>query len=323
MKKLKKNFRKIPFDILNKTEHLGPNGIIVSCVKQIPYIDIQNELYKHLGIIAGENTAHFENTVLPQETSGRYSKYNINGRTIILKHLPKVIASYSFETPNFGDWSKGSHIVTQNRKIYQREFRLPKLLHINIELLEQNEDAYVFKFSLDTILAKTDSTFMNDLLFHCNLLQENIGSCDVFDSNSSDSEYIRTLYVSWELLPPGNRIVTAVTNTLRNPSPQVIQLINERIEFFNTLSLQHYIRGKNTFSQYFGAALKNSFVILENIRYGNAIYIFKKDWETFSKLSRTELLNIPSEDFVRIVHSSNWKNNVLRVVSETPKEISN
>ena len=42
------------------------------------------------------------------------------------------------------------------------------------------------------------------LLFHCNLLQENCGDCNLFPADSSNADYIATLHVNWELLPPGN-----------------------------------------------------------------------------------------------------------------------
>lgn len=317
MNKWKKNFRKLPYHILNKLEQIESNDIIVSCAKIIPYEDIKNGAYEHLGIQAVDNTVEFENSMMPNEKNGRFSKYNINGRVIVLKHLPKVIVSYSTEVPNFGDWSKGSHEITWEREVYQREFKIPQLLNINVELLEQNVDTFIFKFSVDTILSKCDSTFTDNLLYHCNVLQENIGLCDIFPADSTNPEYINTLIVDWDLLPPGSReATTAVINTLRNPTAQEKDVIRERMEYFETLNVQKYIRGKNQFSLYFGAILQSGLVILENIRYGNAIYIFKRNWEEFSKLSRTELQNIQSKDIVRIIHSNNWKNNVKQAVLE-------
>jgi len=116
-----------------------------------------------------------------------------------------VKESYSAEVPNYGDWSKGSHEINWSRLVYQRKYWLPKLLCIKINLLNQEDNIYTFKFSLDTVLSTDEPNFNEDLLFHCNLLQENIGACDVFAADSADEEYIQTLYVEWELLPPGKR----------------------------------------------------------------------------------------------------------------------
>ena len=53
--------------------------------------------------------------------------------------------------------------------------------------------------------------------------------------------------------------------------------------------------------------MDNDVVVLENIRSGNAIYVFYQDWKTLSKLSRTELMKRKSEDMIRIPHMGNWK----------------
>ncbi|NLM11335.1 MAG: hypothetical protein GX213_11280 [Clostridiaceae bacterium] len=318
MKKWKKNFRKIPSEILNKLKQIDSNEIIVACAKKIPVSDIENGIYEHVGITISNSSISFDESITPEPDTGRYSKYNVFGRVIILKHLPKITVSYSAEVPDFGDWSKGSHDITWTREVYQRETWMPRNLCINIQLLEQKDDESLFKFSIDTPLSKLDSYFMDDLLYYCNLLQENVGACDVFASDSKTSDYIDTLYVDWELLPPGTRNIDRnahiILSSIRNPNPNMGKEIKERMEFFESLNLQAYIRGKNKFSQYFGAVLKNGLVILENIRYGNAIYIFKKNWEEFSKLSRTELLSLRSTDIIRVIHTNNWKNNIRIVV---------
>ena len=318
MKKWKKNYRKVPIEILIKLEQITSDDILVSCAKKIPLLDIENGIYEHVGITLSDSSVSFDQSIIPETDTGRYSKYNALGREIILRHLPMVTASYSADVPNFGDWSNGSHDITWTREVYQREYWMPKHLNINIDLLEQIEGEFMFKFSLDTTLSKQDKHFMDDLLYHCNVLQENVGLCDVFSAESTDSEYVDTLYVDWDLLPPGSRNidsnVSIITGTVRNPNSNLDKEIRERMEFFETLNLQTYIRGKNKFSQYFGAVLKSGLVILENVRYGNAIYIFKRDWEDFSKLSRTELLGMRSTDIIRILHTNNWKNNVKHAV---------
>ena len=61
--------------------------------------------------------------------------------------------------------------------------------------------------------------------------------------------------------------------------------------------------------------LQNDIVILENVRYGNAIYIFYEDWQVLSKLTKIELRNEDSRKFDRISHSPNWKNFVIAAIS--------
>lgn len=85
--------------------------------------------------------------------------------------------------------------------------------------------------------------------------------------------------------------------------------------FFEDLSIKKYIIGVNSFHRYFGAILNNDIVILENIRYGNALYVFFQDWENLSKLSRIELLSSTSHKFTRIIHSKRWKSKVMQAIS--------
>ncbi len=235
MKKWKKNFMKVPIDILNKLEQITSDNILVSCAKKIPILDIESGVYEHIGITLSDSSVSFEQSITPETDTGRYSKYNMFGREIVLRHLPMVKASYSADVPNFGDWSKGSHDIVWSREVYQRECWMPKNLNINVDLLEQNDGEFMFKFSIDTILSKQDKHYMDDLLYHCNVLQENVGLCDVFDAQSTDSEYRDTLYVDWELLPPGSRNidlnVNIITGTIRNPNPDLDKEIKERMEF--------------------------------------------------------------------------------------------
>lgn len=314
-----KNFFRIPKHIEQKIPTIQSDDVIVSCVKKIKKESILNGEYKHLKIKIENGILVFPDTILPNPKTGRYSNYNINGRTIILKNLPKIPRSYSADSPNFGDWSKGSHTVTWNREIYQRAYWFPQEITINISLLENAAETFILKFSLSTPLSKKSNDFNEVLLYHCNLLQENCGACDIFESTASDLEYIKALNVSWELLPPGqlnfNNNLNYIINKTNADSTNLKEELKDRMTFFESLSIKKYIVGINSFHRYFGAILDNGIVILENIRYGNAIYIFPHNWEKLSKLSRIELLSSTSYKFTRIIHNKRWKSKVIQAIS--------
>lgn len=314
-----KNFFNIPHDIKQKLSTIESNDLVVSCVKKIHKDSILNGDYNHMGICFKNNKLIVPSSVLPEENVGRYSTYNRNGREIKLRKLPKVSRSYSADSPNFGDWSKGSHTVTWDRKVYQRKYWLPQGINITMSLLEENTDIFIIKFSLDTLISKTAIDFEETLLYHFNLLQENCGACNIFDADASNAEYIKTLVVEWELLPPGesnfNNNLNYITDKTNNNSPNFKNELQDRMTFFESLSIRKYIIGVNSFNRYFGAILNNNLVILENVRYGNAIYIFYEDWDKLSKLSRIELLNSNSSKFTRITHTKKWKYKVEKTVS--------
>lgn len=308
----KKNFLKLPDTITNRLKLLDSEMLVVGVVKRIQKDDIKSGLYRHLQITAEKDNISYVESVLPYYRVGRYSNYNVNGRTIIRKDLPEVNKKYSADVPNFGDWSKGSHEMTWDRLVYQKEHWLPQDLNILVELLEEDEESVVFKFELDINISKRDEEIEIQLLFHCNLLQENCGDCNLFPAHSSNADYIATLYVSWELLPPGNleNNINFLVEKTGNRSSEFREKVMDRMQFFESLNPKNYISGSNRFSQYFGALFSDTLVLLENVRYGNAIYIFYEDWQSLSKLSRTEILS-GNYRFARVRHHGNWKRRVL------------
>ncbi|AKC63154.1 Uncharacterised protein [Clostridium sporogenes] len=313
----KKSFRKVPREIVTKLESLKSDDVVVACVKKIPLTDIQTGIYKHLNITINDGNISYDKIIVPDPKTGRYSRYNLHGKVIPLKNLPKVNKYYSVDVPNFGDWSKGSHEITWNKKIYQKKYMLPREIYLNVELLSYDQANYIFKFSLDTILIKDQVDLMDELLFHCCLLQENTGLCDIFEANAKNEDYIKTLYVGWELLPPGikySEVLSKIFKKSKSLSPESEAIIKERLQFFKTLKIKNSILGESKFNRYFGAIFDNGYVLLENVKYGNAIYIFKDNWQELSKLSRIELQRINSKDVIRIPHSTNWKNNVKQAL---------
>jgi len=87
-----------------------------------------------------------------------------------------VTKTFSAETPNWGDWSNGSHEISWDRDVYQRDFIPPKELEISIELLttEPGESpVFVFRFRVEEVLNKKAADFEASLFSNLNLLQEN------------------------------------------------------------------------------------------------------------------------------------------------------
>ena len=64
--------------------------------------------------------------------------------------------------------------------------------------------------------------------------------------------------------------------------------------------------GTTGFARYFGAKFGEDFVAFENIRYGNAIYIMRENWQTLSQKSRIELMTGRYEEVIRIEHRRGW-----------------
>jgi hypothetical protein len=121
--------------------------------------------------------------------------------------------------------------------------------------------------------------------------------------------------VNWEILPPGYWPVdeSSVANFFAGKSSQT--LIPSRLFEAKALDPIDIVIGKNEFNEYWCFRFKNNNkVLLESLYEGNAAYLLRGDWETLSKKTKWELLNIYSDFCERIIHgpSGNWKHEIKR-----------
>lgn len=319
----KQNLRKIPDNIRAKVASLASDDIVVSCLMRLKTEDIRSGKYRHVGITVTDSKVCSLNEIVPNPRIGIYSRRNVQGYDVVHKDKPKITKTWSIESPNYGDTDKGYHSVDFSKEVYPRENYPPKLLSIRVDLIaeELSGQAFVFKFVVQEVLNRRTTNFEHNLFFNLNLLQEIIGNHDVFESESSLDEYVKTLYVNWEILPPGDQ-EQALLRILGNQTkdPRTRSRIVERYNILSSLHPKNFIYGTNEFRRYFGAQFAEDFVVFENIEYGNAIYIMFENWEELSKKSRIELLSSNSTDFMRILHTKTWKKRLRATVYEQMKQ---
>ena len=207
--------------------------------------------------------------------------------------------------------------MVYTRECYQREVvgPLEARMKITIESAIEDLNTILFSFELDYLFDPEETDFRKQLLLGINLMQQTTGCSDVFPADVSKEEILKTRTVNWEILPQGisdREFVRIITN---NRSEAVSELVIERFHALQDLNPERIIRGTNMgTTAYYGAQFADDLVIFENIRYGNALYVMFGDWESLSKLSRTELLKNPV-GFERIVHRSGWKRRLAYVVN--------
>ncbi len=316
----KKNIRKVPQKILSKLNVIAGPHIVVGCVKRINRESIENGQYSHLGIELNEDRLSFQQSISTSPDQGKHSYWNVNGREIVRKDLPKETHYNLVDTPNYGDSYKGTHTVSLPYKKYPRDFIAPRNTTINIECSDTSNNLthYIIKFELSEVLDR-DSKEFDDRLFDClNLLQENIGDCGIEQAGITLYDYIQTLHVAWDILPPGT-IEEAIDRIFhgRQPTEQESQIVNERYDFFLTLNPQSLVYGRSGFQRYFGALIEDNLIVFENVKYGNAIYIMFSDWEELSQQSRVDLLSGRfSNDFERVTHVGDWQKKVTKIIEE-------
>lgn len=303
----KKNFNSLPKNIKAKLAKYKENLIEVCSIEEVNIANIGK--YKHLGIsIINGNISFKNNPLLPDARKGRYSKYNTEGRNITRKDLPMTtkLMPYSLK-----DWGGHWHYGTYPKNVYQREYWEPKFVRLNFSLIEQINNVFQIKISAG-ILDRTEKSFETELLYLCNILQECINKCDIFEAKCSKEEYIKTAFVDWEIFPPGEisneRIYNSIPNNTNKPT---LEEFVERMDAIKEANPIEFIQGRGQFKSYFGAKFSNGKVVFENIYWGNALYVVHDNWEEVSKQPRSELMKIDplNRNFTRIIHNKYWKKN--------------
>jgi hypothetical protein len=319
----KKNFRRIPPQLLAKASRFKGNEIVAACVRRVRLEEVARGDFEHVGVTsAPNNDLQLRDAILPPPEIGKYSRINAEGEVVVHKDLPKVSQAFTFEVPNWGDWSNGSHDVTQYRDVYQRSLIPPPLKEFGVEVLakEGATNVWAMTFRVNEPLDRNSADYEARLLFNLNLLQENVGLADVFAADAELSEYLRSIYqtVGWELLPPGERekTVQAIIAGMRNASREVREKVVARYDLLAKMKPQMFVRGTGGFDRYFGAKFADDLVVFENLEYGNAIYVMFENWEALSQRSRTELMQGFQNEFERLVHRQGWENQLQKIVAD-------
>jgi hypothetical protein len=305
----KKNIRKVPETILERIRTFGQDDVVVACTKLLRSDDIAK--YAHLGLTIGtDGVLHTPPPAVPNPKAGKYSLANVEGYEKVRKDLPMVTKTFDIESPNWGDPYYGTHTVSWTRDVYQRDFYPPKEVEMSITLVEARESGFIVKFGIEQVINRRTKNFEQELFYNLNLLQENVGAVDVFESTASLAEYAATVRVDWQILPPGtvDEVVRKmVSGRARTVTSEQEAQIRSRVQVLARLKPEAYIAGTDGFLRYFGAKFGDDFVVFENVRYGNAIYVMYEAWETISKRSRMELLSGPRDSFDRILHRDKWQ----------------
>jgi len=310
-----RNLRKVPRTLLDRIRSFDQDDIVVACAKFLKPEDISK--YDRLGLKLVDGRLVIPPPILPDANTGKYSKANVEGLEVTRKDLPKVPKIYEFESPNWGDWSNGSHTVSWTRDVYQRDFYPPKEVELSIELLEEKNGGFVVKFSIDQVLNRRTGNFEQELFYNLNLLQENVGASNVFTSAATLADYNAAIRVDWQILPPG-RVDDVIREMLAGrrsrPTDEQISIMTERLKVLSQLSPEAYIAGSDGFLRYFGAKFGDDLVVFENTRYGNAIYVMGESWQELSRRTRIDLLAGPRDSFTRIPHRGRWESDLKDVV---------
>lgn len=316
---MKKNLRKIPADIAAKLKTIKAEQIVAGCAVMFKPDALAAGQLKHLKVTLTAKGLDVPDFVMPLASQGKFSTKNLEGEEIIRKDLPKETHYRSVETPNWGNSYNGTHTVDLPYEKYPRDFNPPRELAISMtcDNVKPGLPGYVIAFRVNDVLEKNKRNFKNRLFENLNLLQENVWTCGIEPADVALTDYMKSLHVSWELLPPGSRedVIARIFRD-RLPSAEEQEVAGQRYDFFISLKPEKLVFGSSGFRRYFGALLEDDLVVFENIQYGNAVYVLFDSWKELSKRSRIELLSGKyGTDFKRVVHKSGWKGEVRAIVA--------
>ncbi len=314
-----KNYRKIPPHVTRALKSLHDSSIVVGCAIKVTSDELRKGGLKHLGINVDPDGLKHPTAYVPPVRQGKYSSQNRLGYDVVRRDLPLETRYNAVESPNWGDSYNGTHTVYLPYEAYPREHHPPRLTQLRIHCANTaaGQEEFALSFQVDEVLDRSSPSFEDDLLRAINLLQENVGAATVMAATSPLSDYVKSLSVSWEILPPGTK-EEAVARIFRGrvPTAEERRDVEERYTFLMGLKPTKLVYGQTGLLRYFGALLMDDLVVFENIQYGNAVYIMFKDWATLSQRSRLELLSgRHGHDFERVPHVKQWKKKVLAIIA--------
>lgn len=242
-------------------------------------------------------------TVLPK-INGPISRFNADGGYIKRPDLPKEIYYISREW-HWKDYqgNQNSKIVTFSReRIHREPISAP---NIELQIIEIENQKVLFASTIKKVENNFDITKHN-----INLLLELFGECDILDSERKiiPPQIIR---LNWKIFPSGEypwKNVEPLIKERINSQPKgnrpVIAYRNEKI---STKEPTFFAYGLGGFSDYtvYGFPNLNIF-ILESMNIGNATYVFDKNWEDVTKLTKKEIIDAKLYK-KRVVHTQDWK----------------
>ena len=288
----------------------GPT-LVVATVLTVTDADLASFADFNLSAVNGQITTG-EPVLLPR-TRGLFAARNLDGWAEKRKDLSKEMREVSNWAP---DWNgNGHHLVSRIIQAWPLQYHPARLNTISATVLEQLRDGALVRFRVDQPLSRHSDTFAIDLKFNMRFLKETFGAANVYDADLSDEEYAKIQMVDWELLQPGSADrVLAQLATRCGVSAERMRVAGERLRTLDRLGHDGFIVGTGRFSNYFGVKFDQRFVALENLEYGNALYVFEENWEELSKLSRSELIRRRDPQVHRIPHLPGWQSAIRQLL---------
>jgi hypothetical protein len=306
-------YREVPPWVKVAIDECGSDQFYVGTTKTYAVSDLRAGVLSHLNVSVGQGGVEAAGAALPPEITGRWSRWNIHGRRIRRADLPKVTKSWGWTGPVFGDWSKGSVYITQSREVFQWQVIYGQGLPILVDVGEAVDGSVAIGFRVDRVFDRAAGYEERDVLLALSLLRENVGKVAIVSANLTVEDWLADQDVDWEILPVGQRgsaedALDRIAKKFRiDPGGTRMKTIRDRHAAISGLHPVAVVLGQGKFTRYFGYKFRDNLVALENLDYGNALYLMYEDWPILSQRTRLELLAEPDANYDRIIHRNGWE----------------
>ena len=231
---------------------------------------------------------------------GPVTRFNTEGRDIPLKHLP--METY-YRDAYIKDWHGDYHYVDIPGERYQREHVEAPCQEISLITIGGKN------YAISDLLPNTQEG--KELIKHVvNLFLEIFGTCEILDKNKCPEVAAAKLKrANWQILPEGEIVwerVNQIAGDIENSNELVGQLQKYRFKTIIKYKPDLVYYGNGGFHGYLVFVFKRKgLVLMENMIYGNATYVFRDNWEELSKLSKAEIIKHNLHE-MRLVHRESW-----------------
>ena len=212
---------------------------------------------------------------------GPVSEFNSEGRDIPLKDLP--METY-YRDACIIDWHGDYHYVDIPGERYQRKHIDAPLQEISLITIGDKN------YAISDLLPNTLEG--KELIKHIvNLFLEIFGVCEILDKNKcSEVATAKLKRANWQIIPEGEIVwerVNQIAGDIQDPKENVGQLQKYRFKTIIQYKPDLVYYGNGGFHGYLVFVFKKkNLVLMENMIYGNATYVFRDNWEELSKLAR-------------------------------------
>lgn len=257
-------------------------------------------------------------SVLPPGIFGTISQFNAEGKYLIHRDQPKETA-YRMAEWSWTEWrgrydtQEKSKIVDIPYKRYPRTFVPPPAIELKVV---QSANQIPLIISPPIIYSDDNALLLTHVV---NLFLEIFGECQIFTECMENFIAVPIHRLNWDVLPSGRwpweKLYPQIKPIIQKEPAGNRPVIKNRFATVNNYRPSFVAVGRAGFQGYivFGFPERNLYV-LESTQTNNATYVFAKDWERLSQMTKAEILNNDLQTD-RIIHRQSWYQRVRSLLN--------